>query len=73
MFPYCLPAESSALRMHVLMVVNNGPVYIPLVAKETGIAIVHCSFTEEVGHGIFHEIFIDFLISYRLLVLSKPD
>ena len=26
--------------------VNNGPVYIPLVAKETGIAIVHCSFTQ---------------------------
>ena len=29
-----------------LHVVNNGPVYIPLVAKETGIAIVHCSFTQ---------------------------
>ena len=51
--PVCSPTLYQLSPVHLgcmflcqLHVVNNGPVYIPLVAKETGIAIVHCSFTQ---------------------------
>ena len=40
------PVHLGCMFLCQLHVVNNGPVYIPLVAKETGIAIVHCSFTQ---------------------------